>query len=115
MKTACNWPGCPEAIKAGDRYCKEHWKAYYQQQDKRRGKTKERGYGGRWQKIRKKVLADEPFCRECQNIGKITEANVVHHIDGDVWNIKTENLEPLCKGCHDRRTMREVLQGDKGD
>jgi len=115
LKTACNWPGCPEAIKAGDRYCKEHWKEYYQHQDKRRGKTKERGYGGRWQKIRIRVLADEPFCRECKRQGRVAGATVVHHIDGNVWNIKINNLEPLCKPCHDSITMREAVKGDKGE
>lgn len=108
MKTACNWPGCPEVIKAGQRYCKEHWKQHWSKQNTARGKTKERGYGGRWQKIRKRVLADEPFCRECSKQGRITGADTVHHIDGDVWNVKRENLEPLCKSCHDSITIKEM-------
>ena len=111
LKSACNYPGCPEVIKAGERFCQEHWKLHRNQQDKRRGKTKERGYGGRWQKIRKRVLAEQPFCNECKREGKITEANVVHHIDGDVWNVKRDNLESLCKQCHDRITMKEMHKG----
>jgi len=66
MKSACSWPGCPEVVNRGDRFCEEHWKEHRKKQDKRRGKTKERGYGNRWQKIRRRVLADEPFCRECK-------------------------------------------------
>jgi len=111
VKVPCKYPGCPEAIRAGERFCGEHKTLHHRQESKRRGKSKDRGYGGRWQRIRKRVLADEPFCIRCKEDGKVTEADTVHHIDGDVWNVKRDNLESLCKQCHDRHTMREMHKG----
>lgn len=109
MKSACSWPGCPEVIETGARFCPQHWSQHYSNQYRRRGgTTAERGYGGRWQRIRKRVLARESLCRECMRQGYVVGAEVVHHIDGDTRNVMWSNLEPLCKRCHDRLTMGEL-------
>jgi len=59
-----------------------------------------------WQKLRMSVLMDEPLCRKC----KIKAATVVDHIrpvrqGGDFWN--PENLQPLCKWCHNSKSGKE--------
>ncbi len=60
-------------------------------------------YGRRWRKLRLLVLRAEPLCRMCAEIGRTSPATVVDHIkpirDGgtNAW----DNLQPLCKRCHD--------------
>ena len=53
------------------------------------------------------VLAEEPLCRECAKQGRTVPATEVDHIDGNVWNMSRENLQPLCLECHSRKTARE--------
>lgn len=71
-----------------------------------RGRTAERGYGGRWQRERLAFLAGHPLCTMCQQQGIVTAASVVDHIiphKGDytlMWS--HSNWQPLCKPHHDR-------------
>lgn len=60
-----------------------------------------------WRKLRKYVLDREPLCRECGKAGKTTQATDVDHIDGDSFNNEIKNLQPLCRGCHSRKTVTE--------
>lgn len=67
-----------------------------------------RGYGRPWQKIRKAYLAIHPLCEECQAAGLTVGATEVDHIvslaRGGTHD--AENLRPLCKPCHSRKTNR---------
>ena len=73
-----------------------------------RGGAAERGYDGRWRKVRIAFLQRNPLCVECMRKGVLTPATVVDHIiphRGDMslfWD--EENWQPLCKNCHDRKT-----------
>ena len=72
----------------------------------------------RWQKLRKQVLLKQPFCAECQRQGKITRATIVDHIKPHKGNLDLfwdeENLQSLCKSCHDRKTVQEGRWTGKG-
>lgn len=57
-----------------------------------------------WRAIREQVLAREPLCRDCSALGYVTPANEVDHQDNQTANNTPENLAPLCKPCHSRRT-----------
>ena len=106
----CRHPGCPNLVEAG-RYCQEHKgneRQGQKQYDERRPKTAARGYDSkRWRKLRQMVLNNEPLCRTCQEQGLLVPATEVDHIDGDVRNMSWDNLQPLCKSCHSRKTARE--------
>ncbi len=64
----------------------------------------ERGYGGKWQRLRLDFLKKNPLCVYCQREGRVTEAKVVDHIiphRGDqklFWN--QNNWQALCKSWH---------------
>ena len=62
-----------------------------------------RGYDRRWRKLRLLVLSDEPLCRMCREIGRTRLATVVDHIrpKRDGGTDERDNLQPLCKPCHD--------------
>ena len=61
----------------------------------------------RWRKIRAGVLAREPLCRHCAEIGRTEPATDVDHIDGNAFNNARDNLCALCKSCHSRKTATE--------
>ncbi len=64
---------------------------------------------GTWRAIREWQLQREPLCRHCCDEGEITPASEVDHIDGDANNNNPKNYQSLCKPCHSRKTLAEVL------
>ena len=68
-----------------------------------------------WRKIRLYILANDPFCVACLS-NNIYEASVVvdhvkpHKGDKLIFN-DPDNLQALCKPCHDRKTAYEKRGG----
>lgn len=62
----------------------------------------------RWRRLRALLLLDEPLCRDCRRMGRLTAAVEVHHVerrrDRPDLAFDPENLICLCKACHSRRT-----------
>lgn len=106
-RTPCRHPGCPRLVAYGEKYCAEHQKT----RPKERLNAAERGYGREWQKARLFFLRRHPWCVRCRKKGQLVPATVVDHIKphrGDpelFWDEK--NWQPLCKHCHDHKTMTE--------
>lgn len=113
----CREPGCP-AVATHRGWCAEHAgpaeAARRRAHDARRPSAARRGYDARWRRVRAMVLAREPRCRDCAAAGRVTLANEVHHIDGNPRNNALDNLMPLCKPCHSRRTLREMRDRKTG-
>ena len=65
----------------------------------------------RWQDLRIYVLNKQPLCVECLKNNRITPATVVDHIKPHKGNedlfYDINNLQSLCKSCHDRKTAKE--------
>lgn len=105
--TPCKYPGCPRLVPYGRKYCEEHER---QCQGERKNAVL-RGYGRVWQKDRKFFLKRHPWCIRCKAKGRLVPATVVDHIKphrGDeklFWD--ETNWQPLCKSCHDHKTMTE--------
>ncbi|WP_350342360.1 HNH endonuclease signature motif containing protein [Proteinivorax tanatarense] len=61
--------------------------------------------------MRKEIFKEEPLCVICLKAGRTTSAKVVDHIvphKGDKSLFyDQQNLQPLCKSCHDRKTAKE--------
>lgn len=116
-KSPCRKRGCPSLATNGG-YCSEH-QALVQRpyHDVYKGKTKDRGYGGKWQRARRSYLQMYPLCAECLRQDRLVEATVVDHVvphRGDMalfWN--SDNWQSLCKQCHDSKTARELRQAEK--
>lgn len=66
----------------------------------------------RWRALRRIQLAKEPLCLFCQAKGIVEQATVVDHIrrhKGDtVAFYNPNNLQSLCKLCHDRE--KKILE-----
>lgn len=70
-----------------------------------RATTAERGYGSRWQRARRLVLAEEPICMICK---REPSTRVDHKIPKTKGGTDyRENLQGLCESCHNRKTAAE--------
>lgn len=110
-KTPCSHPGCPALVEYGQRYCPDH-KPLHPEATRSAGK---RGYGTRWQNASRAYLVSHPLCVKClaKSPPQYTKATVVDHIKphrGDqtlFWD--RDNWQPLCKACHDKKTLTEDI------
>lgn len=79
--------------------------------DSIRGNRHERGYGNDWEKLRNSYIAEHALCEICLQIKAISLATDVDHIIpfrgiGDPNRLNRNNLQALCKTCHNRKTAR---------
>lgn len=67
-----------------------------------------------WKATRSYVLNNEPLCRKCNIDGILTPATVVDHIvdivDDPDRKLDISNLQPLCRECHNEKTVNTVKQ-----
>ena len=67
-----------------------------------------RAYDRAWQRLRRRHLAEHPWCHDCHQQGRVEPAAQVHHIvDVAVAphrRLDPQNLMALCASCHSRRT-----------
>lgn len=66
-----------------------------------------RGRAG--QKARAQVIAEEPLCRKCLELGRTTPTAVVDHIKPLAWggSDARSNKQGLCKRHHDEKSAAE--------
>lgn len=105
----CGYPGCPELIPTGNRYCEQHKRAC---QDGNKSAAS-RGYGSKWRKASRQFLESHPLCVECLKNGILTKATVVDHVIPHRGNPELfwdkDNWQALCKRCHDRKTVTQDM------
>ena len=105
----CNHPGCP--LLTHGRFCLEHQRERRQVLDRERGSSAKRGYGHDWRKLRAAYIEENPLCVECASHGRTEAVEAVDHIKphkgDDALRLDWNNLQSLCKICHDRKTARE--------
>lgn len=111
--TPCNHRGCKAVVQG--RYCPAHeresLKGFRKRAYTERDSPSKRGYGRRWQRIRRIKLGLHPFC-EVRTHCPGAVATEVDHIDGDTGNNDGTNLQSICHRCHTAKTNRE--QGGLG-
>jgi 5-methylcytosine-specific restriction protein A len=70
-----------------------------------------------WRRVRLLHLKDEPLCRHCHKKGLIVEAEIVDHIVPLTVNpdgkYDDDNLQSLCKRCHQIKTAADRKAGRK--
>lgn len=108
-KRPCKYPGCPELTEGN--YCEAHQKEMGSETNRRDRPYRHLYKTKHWQQLRKQVLNHQPLCVECLKVKRITPATVVDHIKPHKGDEKLfydiNNLQPLCKSCHDRKTAKE--------
>jgi len=106
----CNEPGCAELIRDG-RYCSTHNSAHIHVYERERGSSAHRGYGARWQRLRRMYLAAHPICVDPEGVhpGQVIPSTDVDHVIAlrDGGTSRDDNLQALCHACHSRKTAVE--------
>ena len=102
----CRRKGCPELVTGKDGFCEQHRKAEHRRYNREQRPESHKLYRSpRWTRLRNAVLDDNPFCAKCERF-----AELVHHKrphEGDVvLFFDIDNLEPLCRGCHEKEHRR---------
>ena len=105
-KRPCSYPGCRRLTDS--RFCNEHKQvAEHQYNRYLRDPDTNKRYGRAWKKIRAYYIQAHPLCEQCEQEGRLTPAEEVHHIlplaNGGTHG--DGNLMALCKSCHSRITI----------
>ena len=114
-KHPCSHPGCPRLTHG--RFCEEHARQEAQRYERyQRDPAAKKRYGRAWQRVRDCFITTHPLCQRCQERGRITPAQEVHHIvplsQGSTHD--EANLMSLCTSCHSEITAREGGRWGKG-
>jgi len=108
-KNICRYPSCNTLIEPNTTYCSEHIPPK-RIPFKNAIRTNEKFYSTtRWRKLRKKILAETPYCIKC---GADSGLEIHHKIPprGDIKLFyNDDNCVPVCGNCHKRATANEIL------
>lgn len=120
----CRYPGCGVLVHGGGSWCAMHLRADPGSfADPERGSRHERGYGSKWDRLRKLILArDKGLCQQCRRDGRLTPVGdkpfsaYVDHIvpKAEGGTDDDENLQTLCRPCHKAKTDTEKNRGRGG-
>ena len=72
----------------------------------------------RWGRMRTHQLAEHPLCKYCAELGRVTPATVVDHVEphrGDVNKFWLGELQSLCDLCHKSTKAFLELNGYRKD
>lgn len=73
--------------------------------------TTERGYGGDWAKLSKRIRKERPLCEPCWREGRVRSATEVHHIVSIAraphLRLDANNLMSVCRECHEQLEKRQ--------
>jgi 5-methylcytosine-specific restriction protein A len=99
----CAKAGCGTLHRESGAYCATHRpkKRVRAKVDRHEGSASARGYGASWRRTRAAKLRANPLCEACEMAGFVAAANTVHHVDHDQTNNAVENLQSLCRRCHE--------------
>lgn len=105
----CRTPGCPNhSVFRGQ--CEQCAKIDNKQYDQVRQAEHTTTYDDRWRELSRAYRNQHPTCEMCEERGIITQSVLVHHktpIDDGGGRLDLNNLQALCRDCHERRHGRK--------
>lgn len=105
----CRDPVCPALTREKTGYCDEHKALADPWATRRQGTTKQRGYSGRWKKLRAAVLEAAQYTCQIRGPRCTIRATEVDHILNKArgGTDDLDNLQAVCRTCHHNKTVRE--------
>lgn len=78
----------------------------------KRASRQSRGYGADHDRMRARVLIEEPLCRLCMERGVVTATAIADHIvpKAEGGGNERSNYQGLCSACHVAKTAREAAR-----
>lgn len=95
----CLRPGCPNTTRG--RYCDE----CSTEHERQRGSAAARGYGRRWRKLRKMILARDPVCTICEAAPSTQVDHIIPKVKGGTDD--PTNLRGTCRSCNAKKAATE--------
>lgn len=112
--TPCRAKLCKSLTRERHGYCEEHAHLAQGWERHQQGKSSaQRGYGGRWRKLRNLVMQrDKWLCQPCSRQGRAAPAHAVDHIipKAEGGTDSPSNLQAICRACHKAKTQQEATQ-----
>lgn len=108
MRTFCTHLGCSHLAMEGSRRCEEHGakkKVAAGETPRSHLSAHKRGYGVVWRRLRKMVLAEEPFCMVCKRNASAEVDHIIPKFEGG--GNERENLQGICIECHQQKTIKD--------
>lgn len=112
-KHLCSHAGCRKLIDYDITYCPKH-SGHYNRIERYTVDNKqytEFYHSKAWRTLSHKILSNEPVCAWCLKRGIIRPAQIADHIVElkDDWSKRLDpnNIEPLCRACHNTKTVQE--------
>jgi 5-methylcytosine-specific restriction enzyme A len=119
IKRLCVYPACNNFREEGSLYCDRH-QQYGQQKEAERmarlnnlKKMNQDLYNtSQWRKLRREVIKEHPYCCMCGTEGSRENFLTVDHIRAARGNeslfYDKNNLQVLCRQCHNGKTFGEI-------
>ena len=103
----CGHPGCPRLVEVGKKYCEEH-APQHKGEDIRPGRKHGNLYNTtKWLHLRRQVLTAHPVCQVCGTEIADTVDHIKPHRGNPDLFFDPDNLQAMCKRCHDKKTWTE--------
>lgn len=112
----CGKAGCRTYVDFKTKYCEEHQGATAKEYNRtvryQRDARETEFYNSKaWRDLRHSYMAGNPLCVRCLDDGKITQAAIADHIieikDDWTQRLLKDNLQGLCRACHNIKTKEE--------
>ncbi len=114
IPTVCSVPGCPNPSARRGR-CAEHEAQADAERKEREALSVAVNRSAAWRRLRKRVLAERPYCEwpGCHQPATDVDHKVPIGVGGDPWD--DGNLQALCHPHHSSKTARETGFGGRHD
>lgn len=111
MSAYCLEPGCPELVRSGR--CPKHHAEVDGAKDRaikaRTAEARKVYKTARWQRLRKRVLREQPWCQETGCNQMATDVDHIVPISRNGPKFARSNLQSLCHKHHSAKTWQETL------
>lgn len=101
MNRPCKLPGCPRLVTSGA-FCSQH--VHLKPPESKYTRESHLPYRANWRKRRMMFLRRNPLCKTCGAIAREVDHMIPITAGGSQSD---ENLQALCKTCHNRKTNAE--------
>lgn len=102
----CRKVGCVELVTDRDGFCEQHRKEEHARYNREGRPEFHKMYSSpRWTKMSRRFLGEHIFCERCSGFAELVHHRIPHGGDATLF-YDWDNLEALCKACHNREHRR---------
>lgn len=109
LRKLCRKAGCHNYSEPNAVYCKEHisLEEFRRRPDYSQFSGSTLYHCKQWREASKRFLKENPICVMCGAPATVTDHIIPHRNDVNLfWD--ENNWQPLCKRCHDKKTLAEI-------